>query len=186
MTEPTTQDDHSGCTGHIQLALIGRTTGAQTMVTHARVTLPDDVSWIPADTGQDSEETLTVRQVAVGVYVTLGNMGSRNENEVHVVLARRAHPYNTDNFHIRQLLVNYIIEEQLFVELAAKYLEQLGEDKPVTSKRVCFAEDLGNLLDFMQRSIARQGETGLFMNQALPRTYFPLGEPRPWTADVKD
>jgi hypothetical protein len=169
-------EDHDNCTGHVQLTLVGTNIANQLTVTHARIILPEGTTWVPSDTDLDSKETLTTCQLNEWTYLTLEE--ENNRREAHVILTVKTHPYDWDsNLHMRNLVIDGLDEQEFFVQLVIGYL---GYKYPVVSKRMCFDRQPSDLLGHLQQLVEKQVQDNTHMSGgcALPRTYFPLGEPR--------
>jgi hypothetical protein len=177
MTHPTSHsEDHDNCTGHVQLTLVGTNIANQLTVTHARIILPEGTTWVPFDTDLDSKETLTTCRLNEWTYLTLGEEGNRRE--AHVILTVKTHPYDWgSNLYIRRLVIDGLDEQKFFTQLVMNYL---ADRVPVVSKRMCFDRQPSDLLGHLRQLVEEQVENGTHASSAcaLPRAYFPLGEPR--------
>ncbi len=178
MTDSTPQKAHASCIGHVQLGLVGRTIESQLLVTHARLTLPKNTGWDFSNGEYDSEKELTVRQITDNTYLTLGQEDGRRE--AHIMLTRRAHPYDTqEDWFIRNLVIDFITEERMFIDAAVECLDFQGdEEEPATAKSCCYTQNFGELLVFLGSTIHGQNLREKSPYRALPRAYFMLGEPR--------
>lgn len=182
MTEPNRQPEcNNGCIGHVQLGLLGKEKESQLLVTHARLTLPRGVNWIPAATYLDSADLLTVRKVSERTFLTLEKRENR-PHAAHVVLHQPAHPHDkTYNQLIRSMVINPETEDNILVDMSVRW-EACDDGSPwfMISPKMCFDQGRDALLEFMKRLVAQQDRSDKFPDTAIMRHYFMLGEPRQW------